>query len=184
MKPISFPSSAYSVLLHKYSCFFVFVNCIRYRALSSKRIEAEWSSLMSDNLLNLSHTQLSGATITMCQSLLSNINITEYSISCELKKIIQCYFQLLAFEVLTAVRMTVLLFWVWTPCRLVSWYQCFSDETMFLQNVGNYLSLLVVKTQHSTISKCLLLVGKNLILGWGSYIYIPGSLIPHLDCKE
>jgi hypothetical protein len=43
------------------------------------------------------------------------------------------------FEVLMAVRMTILLlFWVLTPCRLVVNFSPEDGEIMFLQNTGIY----------------------------------------------
>jgi hypothetical protein len=44
------------------------------------------------------------------------------------------------FETLTAVKMSILVFWVVTPCGLVDRYQRFGDGgSMLLRNIGIYL---------------------------------------------
>jgi hypothetical protein len=65
-----------------------------------------------------------------------------YTESCEEDSVLE-------FEVLTAVRMTMLLFWVLTPCRLGAE----DGDSTFFRNVGIYLptSLHGVKTQKSNI---------------------------------
>jgi hypothetical protein len=46
----------------------------------------------------------------------------------------------MGFEVLTAVKMSMSVFWVVKPCGLVCGYQPFGDGySMFVRNVGTYL---------------------------------------------